>query len=42
MRYSSGQDCEYIIVGGGTAGCIAAWRLMTETDARVVLLETRR
>src|SRR5665213_2172164 len=33
-------DCEYIIVGGGTAGCVAAWRLVTETDARVVLLAT--
>jgi len=33
------SDCDYIIVGGGTAGCIAAWRLITETDARVVLLE---
>jgi choline dehydrogenase len=34
------SDCDYIIVGGGTAGCVAAWRLITETDARVVLLET--
>src|SRR6266850_6266708 len=33
------SDCDYIIVGGGTAGCVAAWRLITETDARVVLLE---
>ena len=33
------SDCEYIVVGGGTAGCVAAWRLITETDARVVLLE---
>ena len=33
------SDCEYIIVGAGTAGCVAAWRLITETDARVVLLE---
>jgi choline dehydrogenase len=31
--------CDFIIVGGGTAGCVAAWRLITETDARVVLLE---
>ncbi len=37
---AAGGDCEYIIVGGGTAGCVAAWRLATETDARVVLLET--
>lgn len=33
------SDCDYIIVGGGTAGCVAAWRLITETDARVILLE---
>jgi choline dehydrogenase len=33
------SDCEYIVVGGGTARCVAAWRLITETDARVVLLE---
>jgi choline dehydrogenase len=33
------SDCDYIIVGGGSAGCVAAWRLITETDARVVLLE---
>src|SRR5271170_8062825 len=32
-------DCDFIIVGGGSAGCLAAWRLITETDARVVLLE---
>jgi choline dehydrogenase len=32
-------DCDYIVVGAGTAGCVAAWRLITETDARVVLLE---
>ena len=40
MNTGAGQDCEYIVVGGGTAGCIAAWRLLTETDARVVLLES--
>jgi choline dehydrogenase len=34
-----GADCDYIIVGAGSAGCVAAWRLLTETDARVVLLE---
>lgn len=38
-RQSSNSDCEYIIVGGGSAGCVAAWRLISETDARVVLLE---
>lgn len=31
--------CDYIIVGGGSAGCVAAWRLISETDARVVVLE---
>ncbi|HEV7611245.1 MAG TPA: GMC family oxidoreductase [Steroidobacteraceae bacterium] len=37
---AQGGDCEYIVVGGGTAGCVAAWRLVSETDARVVLLES--
>lgn len=36
----AGSGCDYIVVGGGTAGCIAAWRLISETDARVVVLET--
>lgn len=30
---------DYIIVGGGSAGCVAAWRLVTETSARVLMLE---
>ena len=29
---AEGADCEYVVVGGGTAGCVAAWRLLTETD----------
>jgi len=33
------SGCDYIIVGGGSAGCVAAWRLISETGARVVLLE---
>ncbi|MDB6160056.1 MAG: hypothetical protein JWO04_3762 [Gammaproteobacteria bacterium] len=37
---AEGTDCEYVVVGGGTAGCVAAWRLLTETDARVILLES--
>jgi choline dehydrogenase len=34
------DSCDYLIVGGGSAGCLAAWRLITATDARVTLLET--
>jgi choline dehydrogenase len=30
---------DYIIVGGGSAGCVAAWRLVKEKGARVLLLE---
>lgn len=30
---------DYIIVGGGSAGCVAAWRLVREKQARVLLLE---
>lgn len=37
LAAASGYD--YIIVGGGSAGCVAAWRLISQTDARVVLLE---
>jgi choline dehydrogenase len=33
------SSCDYLIVGGGSAGCLAAWRLIEETGARVVLLE---
>lgn len=35
----AGREVDYIIVGGGSAGCVAAWRLIMETDSRVVLLE---
>ncbi len=34
---SSGYD--YIIVGGGSAACVAAWRLVKQKGARVLLLE---
>ncbi len=30
---------DYIIVGGGSAGCVAAWRLVMEKSARVLMLE---
>jgi choline dehydrogenase-like flavoprotein len=30
---------DYIIVGAGSAGCVAAWRLISETGARVLVLE---
>jgi choline dehydrogenase len=32
-------EYDYIIVGGGTSGCVAAWRLVKEKGARVLLLE---
>jgi choline dehydrogenase len=36
---ASARGYDYIIVGAGSAGCVAAWRLISETDARVLLLE---
>ena len=30
---------DYIIVGGGSAACVAAWRLVIEKQARVLMLE---
>ncbi len=30
---------DYIIIGGGSAACVAAWRLIKEKQARVLLLE---
>jgi choline dehydrogenase len=33
------NDYDYIIVGGGSAGCVAAWRLVREKQARVLIIE---
>jgi choline dehydrogenase len=30
---------DYIIVGGGSAACVAAWRLVKDKNAKVLLLE---
>jgi choline dehydrogenase len=38
--FADDSACDYLIVGGGSAGCLAAWRLIAETDARVTVLET--
>jgi choline dehydrogenase len=35
----AGRPYDYIVVGGGSAGCVAAGRLVSEFDARVLLLE---
>lgn len=33
------DEFDYIVVGGGSSGCIVAARLASESDARVLLLE---
>ncbi len=33
------KDFDHIIVGGGSAACVAAWRLTCEKQARVLILE---
>jgi predicted dehydrogenase (TIGR03970 family) len=35
-------DCDVLIVGGGTAGCVLAARLSEDADRRVVLIEAGR
>ncbi|MFT5112871.1 MAG: choline oxidase [Parasphingorhabdus sp.] len=32
-------ECDYLIIGGGTAGCIVAHRLASDADNSVILLE---
>lgn len=36
---ASADSFDYVIIGGGSAGCIVAARLASESDARVLLLE---
>jgi choline dehydrogenase len=33
------ESYDYIIVGGGSAACVAAWRLVKEKNAQVLMLE---
>ena len=35
-------DCDYVIVGGGSAGCVLANRLSADGRSRVVLVEAGR
>ena len=39
MRSSVKQSYDYIVVGGGSSGCVAAAKLVTEGRARVLVLE---
>jgi choline dehydrogenase-like flavoprotein len=34
-------EFDYVVVGGGAAGCVVAARLATETTATVALIERR-
>lgn len=38
-QHSSNAQVEYLIVGGGSAGCVVASRLSADVDVRVVLIE---
>jgi choline dehydrogenase len=38
-RFEVKESYDYIIVGGGSAGCVAAWRLVKDQGARVLIIE---
>lgn len=41
VKASAGQKYDYIIVGGGTAGCVLANRLTADGSKKVLVLEVR-
>ncbi len=34
------ESCDYLVIGGGSGGCVAAARIAAESDAEVLLLES--
>ncbi len=42
MGKDQGQEFDYIVIGGGSAGCVAAGRLAQDRDVRVLMLEAGR
>jgi ribulose 1,5-bisphosphate synthetase/thiazole synthase len=41
VQAAAGQKYDYIIVGGGTAGCVLANRLTADGSKKVLVLEVR-